>query len=113
MGGSVLVVMNDCIHLAQYVRKADSQLTGAFASHPGPLGQLRGGRPIWYFSPPPAGRGPAWLPDAAFARVGAEALERQRVAIWTCTVSALLPPPALLSELDGLVSILGAVVGMD
>ncbi len=38
----VLATLNDDIHLARYVRKVDSQLMGAFRSHPGPVGQVRG-----------------------------------------------------------------------
>lgn len=98
---ATLVVMNDSIHLAQYVRKADSQLIGAFTSHPGPLGQLRAGRPHLYYQPPPPS-GPAWLPDEAFQLLPAAALNPQRVAVWTLTASAFLPE-ALLAELEGLV----------
>jgi L-asparaginase len=98
--GGVLVVMNDSIHLAQYVRKADSQLLGAFRSHPGPIGQLRGGQPVFYYAPPPAAA-PSFLPDDAFLRLSPAAL-RTRVAIWPLAVSALLPD-SLLGELDGLV----------
>lgn len=105
-----LLVMGETIHLAQHVRKADSQLLGAFASHPGPLGQLRGGRPVYYYAPPPPPPPLAAAPhgseasdaDDAFERVPAEALARQRVAIWTLTVGAFLPQ-ALLAELHGLV----------
>lgn len=98
--GGVLVVMNDSIHLASYVCKADSQLVGAFRSHPGPIGQLRGGAPVYYFSPPPA-VGPNWLADEAFGQLAAAAL-RMRVAVWTLGVSGFLPD-SLLHELDGLV----------
>ena len=52
-GGSVLLALNQRIHLAQYVRKADSSLTGAFHSHPGPIGEVRGGRPLLYYAPVP------------------------------------------------------------
>ncbi len=88
-------------HLCSCARRADSQLIGAFQSHPGPIGQLRSGEPCFYYSPPPP---QPWLPasDAAFAAVPAAALERQRVAIWTLTASASIPD-SLLSELDGLV----------
>lgn len=82
-------------------RRADSQLIGAFRSHPGPIGQLRSGTPCLYYSPPPQ---QPWLPapDAAYETVTPAALERQRVAIWTLTASASLPA-SLLAELDGLV----------
>lgn len=122
--------MNDSIHLAQYVFKADSQLLGAFRSHPGPLGQLRGGRPLLYYAPPPppasqrsaaaAAAGmeeqqaqaqqaqqrpcahPPWLPCPEFGSLPAAALAR-RVAIWPLTADGQAPPEGLLSQLDGLV----------
>ncbi|KAL4448877.1 hypothetical protein ABPG77_007594 [Micractinium sp. CCAP 211/92] len=122
--GQVLVVLNDNIHLAQYVFKADSQLPGAFRSHPGPLGQLRGGTPVLYYAPPPPqatqssaaasapaeaqhaqqhpGAHPPWLPRPEFRRLPAAALARH-VAIWPLTVDGQPPPEALLSLLDGLV----------
>ncbi len=37
----VLIAMNDSVHMARYVVKADSQLIGSFESHPGPVGQVR------------------------------------------------------------------------
>lgn len=82
--------------------RADSQLIGAFQSHPGPIGQLRSGEPCFYYTPPPA---QPWLPapEAAYETVPAAALERQRVTIWTLTASASLVPDSLLAELDGLV----------
>ena len=46
----VLIAMNDDVHIARYVRKADSQLIGAFVSHPGPVAQLRRGEVTWYYS---------------------------------------------------------------
>lgn len=45
----VLLTMNDQVHVARYVRKVDSQLIGAFVSHPGPVGEFRRGRLIYYF----------------------------------------------------------------
>ena len=45
----VMLVMNDNIHLARYVRKQDSQLIGAFTSHPGPVGQIRRGCVYFYY----------------------------------------------------------------
>lgn len=101
-GLGVLVVMNDAIHWGPSVRKADSQLIGAFRSHPGPLGLLRSGTPVWHGAPHRQSPARA-LPHASYARLRAAELERQRVAIWTLTVSALLPPEALLRELDRLV----------
>lgn len=118
--GQVLVVLNDSIHLAQYVFKADSQLPGAFRSHPGPLGQLRGGAALLYYAPPPppaplapgkeAAQArqhrptahPAWLPHPQYGHLPPAALAR-RVAIWPLTMDGQAPPEALLSQLDGLV----------
>jgi L-asparaginase len=48
-GRGVLIAMNDDVHVARYVRKADSQLIGAFVSHPGPVAQHRRGEIIWYY----------------------------------------------------------------
>ncbi|EFJ44511.1 hypothetical protein VOLCADRAFT_95209 [Volvox carteri f. nagariensis] len=95
----VLVVLNDSIHLARYVRKVDSQLMGAFQSHPGPV---REGRVRLYYGPPldaAAWRDPrfASLDAAAVAAIG------RRVAIWVTGVSAGLLPEALVSSLAGLV----------
>lgn len=45
----VLIAMNDQIHVARYVRKADTQLMGAFVSHPGPVGEVRRGRVTYYY----------------------------------------------------------------
>jgi L-asparaginase len=105
------------------VRKADSQLPGAFRSHPGPLGEMRGGAPLPYFAPlppPAAGDGggtaagaaaaadtasvtPAWLPHEAYQAADAAVLAAQRVVVWTLTAGAAVPPPELLAQLDGLV----------
>ena len=48
-GRGVLLCMNDSIHLARYVRKHDTQLIGAFVSHPGPVGQIRRGEVYFYY----------------------------------------------------------------
>lgn len=94
--GAVAVVMNDDIHLGRYVYKGDSQLVGAFRSHPGLVGQFRSGAPLLYYAPRP------WpLSVEAFAGLSAAAL-KDRVCIWTLTVGAFLPE-ALLEGLDGLV----------
>lgn len=45
----VLVVLNHTIHLARFVRKTDTQSMEAFQSFPGPVGQLRSGRIIFYY----------------------------------------------------------------
>ena len=41
----VLVVMNDQVHAARFVRKVHTSSPAAFVSHPGPLGWLSEGRP--------------------------------------------------------------------
>jgi L-asparaginase len=48
-GRGVLLAMNDRVHVARYVRKVDTQLIGAFQSHPGPVGEFRRGRLIYAF----------------------------------------------------------------
>ena len=51
-GRGVLVVMNDEIHAARFVTKANTMSTGAFSSAPfGPLGIVQEGRPVWAFRP--------------------------------------------------------------
>eukprot|EP00887_Chlorella_sp_A99_P007264 scaffold2.g7264.t1 len=95
--GTVLVAMNDAFHLGSRVFKSDSQLVGAFHSHPGPAGQFRGGRPVWAWEPPPSP-----LADAAFCSLPLARLQSITVAIWVVTVSAFLPEE-LLHGLDGLV----------
>jgi L-asparaginase len=96
----VLVVMNSCIHLGRYVTKADSQLLGAFRSHPGPIGQLRGGVPVWSYAPPRNATA-LCLPTDTIDTLHLGKL-KTHVAIWPLAVSAFLPE-ALLQELDGLV----------
>lgn len=53
-GKGVSIVINDAIHSARYVRKVDSQLIGAFQSNPGPIGQIRCGHVVYYYSSLPA-----------------------------------------------------------
>jgi L-asparaginase len=51
-GRGVMVVMNDEIHAARFVAKANTISTAAFSSAPfGPLGIVREGRPFWAFRP--------------------------------------------------------------
>ena len=53
----VLVVMNDEIHAARFVRKSDSSSLGAFASRTtGPIGRVVEGRARRYVNPPPLAR---------------------------------------------------------
>jgi L-asparaginase len=48
----VLVVMNDEIHAARFVAKANTISTAAFTSSPfGPMGIVAEGKPIWAFRP--------------------------------------------------------------
>jgi len=89
-----LVVMNESIHPARYVRKEDSASLGAFRSHPGPVGQMRRGRPTFhYLGLPPVDR----FPD-----VDRDLLRATQVPIWTMTVSPTLPE-AMLAGLHGLI----------
>ncbi|GLC53632.1 hypothetical protein PLESTB_000770800 [Pleodorina starrii] len=98
----VLVTLNDDIHLARYVRKADSQLMGAFQSHPGPVGQVREGRVRFYYGPPPDAA--AWR-DPRLAALDAAAVRPygSRVGIWLTGVSSGPLPEPLLTQLAGLV----------
>ncbi len=90
----VLVVMNDNIHPARYLRKHDSALMGAlFQSHPGPIAQIRSGKPLFYYCGLP--------PIKRFTKAQREKASN-RVMIWTMTVDPILPE-ALLEDLDGLV----------
>ena len=51
-GRGVLVVMNDEIHAARFVTKANTISTAAFSSAPfGPIGIVREGGPVWAFRP--------------------------------------------------------------
>lgn len=51
-GRGVMVLMNDEIHAARFVTKANTISTAAFSSMPfGPLGIVREGRPFWAFRP--------------------------------------------------------------
>jgi L-asparaginase len=95
--------MNDSIHLATHVSKRDSQLMGAFGSHPGPLGHMRGGVPVLSYAPLP-------LPDTLSGEsLGSPGMhlrafeQHARVCIWTVSVGAVAPPTELLQKLDGLV----------
>ena len=66
-GRGVLVVMNDEIHAARFVVKANTISTAAFSSAPfGPLGIVAEGRPFWAFRP--NGR-------PVFLKVGAKAAQ--------------------------------------
>ncbi|WP_218079751.1 asparaginase domain-containing protein [Anthocerotibacter panamensis] len=89
----VLVVLNDCVHPARYLRKHDSTLIGMFQSHPGPMAQIRRGRPLYYYlGLPPIERYPSAQLQA----------KTPQVMIWTMALDPVLPS-ALLPALDGLV----------
>ena len=81
----------------RYVVKADSQLVGAFESRPGPLGHMRGGRPVLSYAPQRA-----LLPHPAFEALPAAQL-RTRVAVWVLGASGFLPVDELLPCVHGLV----------
>lgn len=93
-GMGVLVCLNDNIHLARYVRKTDSALIGSFKSHPGPIGQVRCGRVIFYYD--------ARVKSPAYANLAIEKLNHLNVPIWTMTVSPFFPE-GMLPLIDGLV----------
>ncbi|KXZ43548.1 hypothetical protein GPECTOR_87g410 [Gonium pectorale] len=101
-GYGVLVALNDSVHMARYVTKADSQLMGAFRSHPGPVGQVREGRVRFYCGPPPD-VAEAPLADERFAALEAGTVGRwSRVGIWVTGVDAFVPE-GLLRGVCGLV----------
>jgi L-asparaginase len=90
----VLVVMNDSIHPARYLRKHDSAMMGElFQSHPGPIAQIRSGKPLFYYCGLPLMQ--------RFVKAQREKASN-RVMVWTMTVDPILPE-AMLESLDGLV----------
>jgi L-asparaginase len=90
----VLIAMNDNVHPARYVRKHDSGLMGTlFQSHPGPIAQIRSGKPLFYYCGLPLMQ--------RFVKAQREKASN-RVMVWTMTVDPILPE-ALLEGLDGLV----------
>ena len=88
-----LVVINDSIHPARYVRKQDSQLIGAFRSHPGPIGQIRRGRPYFYYT--------ALTRAHPFTDVNWSMIDPRVLVIPICVETYI--PEALLNQLSGLV----------
>jgi L-asparaginase len=84
----VVVVHDDTVHAARYVRKADTGLVGGmFQSHPGPLAQVRSAVVhCFYPALPPLARlvDVRLAPDTAVPRVG----------LWTMTVGAAPPTEA-------------------
>lgn len=120
------MVINDCIHPARYLRKQDSALMGMFQSHPGPIGQLRCGEVIFYYTGLPLLSRDVELecPEKAKeilalrseGEVGVGPVEQQeggllmkelalvpKVAIWHMALQAFPPPESLLESLDGLI----------
>jgi L-asparaginase len=90
----VLVVMNDNIHPARYLRKHDSALMGVlFQSHPGPIAQIRSGKPLYYYCGLPLMQ--------RFVNAQREKASN-RVMTWTMTLDPILLEGAL-QNLNGLV----------
>lgn len=90
----VVVVMNQTIHAARYVRKVDATRLDAFRSIAGPLGELRNGRPRLYFT---------GLPECKrFPHVDAAAVKGLRVLLWSATLGGDFPTEAL-DGFDGVV----------
>ena len=90
----VLVAMSGNVHAAQYLRKQDSALFSAFQSHPGPIADIRRGKPQYYY---------AKLPEVThFPNVDASTLAGLKVMIWTMTIQPFLPEPCF-PDLDGLI----------
>jgi len=94
-GLGVLVVMNDNIHLAKYVRKRDSALIGSFESMPGSIGQLRCGEPIFYYSAPTKTR-------PTIENFNPKIAAKAKIPIWTMAIMNEIPED-LLKGVDGLV----------
>ncbi|MEM7674552.1 MAG: asparaginase domain-containing protein, partial [Myxococcota bacterium] len=92
--GSVLVVISGVIHAGRYVRKQDSALLDAFQSYPGPIGDIRRGKPNFYYS--------SVSPFERFLHVDPERLRALKVPIWTMTTKAYLNPDSL-ADFDALV----------
>ena len=90
----VLVVMNDNVHPARYLRKHDSAMIGTlFQSHPGPIAQIRSGKPLFYYTA---------LPPMQRCLSAQRKKVNNRVMIWTMTLDPILSE-AMLEGLDGLV----------
>lgn len=89
----ILVVINEDIHVARYLRKQDSTLMGTFKSHPGPIGQIRRGEAVFYYTSVPPYQH-TLNPDRN--------LVNNRVSIWTMVLDPYLDE-ATLEHLDGLI----------
>lgn len=90
----VLVVMNESVHPARYIRKQDSQLPGAFQSHPGPIAQMRLGPHFYYAGLPKMKR---------FLTLDDDKLRQLNVLLWPVTAQPTRVPVSLLKTLDGMV----------
>lgn len=77
--------------------KHDSQLIGAFRSHPGVLGQIRGGQPVLYYQP--TGSVMSLQHRLPISR----SQLKDRVPIILVSTPSFFPEEMLSAELDGLV----------
>jgi len=92
---SLLVVMNNDIHAAQYVYKKDSQLIGAFSSAAaGVLGQIRSGKVVWYYK--------SITPAKKYLSVEYSSNFPTKIPIWTMCVDAHFSD-SMMEGLDGLI----------
>jgi L-asparaginase len=90
----VLLFLNDTIHLARYVRKTDSALMGSFKSHPGPLGEVRCGKVIYYYD--------ITKKSETYKNLDLDKLYSLKIPIWTMAISPYFPRE-MLPNIDGLV----------
>lgn len=90
----ILVVINEDIHIARYLRKQDSTLIGTFKSHPGPIGQIRRGEAVFYYTSVP--------PHQRILNSDRNLVNNSRVGIWIMSLDPYLDE-ATLEQLDGLV----------
>lgn len=97
--------MNNSIHAARYVRKHDTQLIGSFISHPGPVGEFRSGKPLFYFSSLPTIKvvviSMYVIQIKKYTTVESKHLVR-KVVIFTFAISSYFPE-CMLHSIDGLV----------
>lgn len=88
-----LLVINDTIHAARYVRKHDSQLMGAFKSHPGPIGELRRGEVYFYYTALPE--------QKRYENLNWSRIDTRVLVITMCVETVI--PDCLLQDISGLV----------
>lgn len=89
----ILVTINEDIHVARYLRKQDSSLIGTFKSHPGPIGQIRRGEAVFYYTS---------VPSYQRTLNSDKNLINNKVSIWTMALDPCLDE-STLEHLDGLV----------